>query len=436
MSTYAITAEADARCYPNYSFEVGDVTGDGRAELVALNQTGNRLRVMTYDGELVFERRLHNNGNWSSVVPGVADIDGDGRAEVVVPDQGRENRHKYARVVALNADGEVVAERMFDETRRDDYGITVPLIAPFRYSADSPLAVVVALSGGTVLALDGQFNELWRRTGFRNDFGHEFYVADVDGDGWDEIAFCTLDHIDGGDAEWNRGDLVILDHDGSEILRRPTHDLYPDSHFDDIAFADFLGRGDCQMLIEKGLLCGLDGEILWRIDGDFDHAQWIAHTPDPANPDGPRRVLLTELWTEGRFGAVYSGDGTRIAGLENLPWTSLDPYGEPGWHILPTRPHAVDWRGDGSVEFFVAEQVCAPTSHEAFETRSFELKAFILDIEGNLVATVPFEDSQIEGYWYNGEVRSRALDVDGGDRREVVFPRQNGRVAVFARTED
>ena len=45
MSEYYIAYEADLRCYPNYSFEIGDVDGDGRAELVCLNQNGTRSRL-------------------------------------------------------------------------------------------------------------------------------------------------------------------------------------------------------------------------------------------------------------------------------------------------------------------------------------------------------------------------------------------------------
>jgi FG-GAP repeat protein len=50
MSRYAIAHEADLGRYPNYSFEIGDVDGDGRSEVVCFNQNGNRLRVVNLDG--------------------------------------------------------------------------------------------------------------------------------------------------------------------------------------------------------------------------------------------------------------------------------------------------------------------------------------------------------------------------------------------------
>ncbi len=434
MNDYVIAYEADLRCYPNYSFEIGDVDGDGRLEMVSLNQNGDRLRVANIDGRVLFERRLTNYGNWGTPLPALWDFDGDGRDEIVVPDLGRENRHKEARIVMLNGDGDEIADHWFGISGRDDYGIAVPLLAPFRHAPEGAPGVVAALAGGIVVGLDSDLNELWRVDGLFNDFAHEFYVADVDGDGCDEIAFCTLDHVDGGDAEWNRGELVLLDHDGSVMFRRSTRDYFPDSHFDDVAFADFLGDGSAQMLVEKGALIGIDGSVIWRLDeGTLDHGQWIAHVPEPSpDPSGAgRRILISELWgTRGRS-AILTGDGRLVKHLDDVPWTRLDASEHPDWSLLPTRTHAVRWSPDSAPEFFVAEQTCSPTSHDAFVTREFTLRAHFLDVDGNHIASMPFEDAQIEGYWYNGEVRSRVADIDGDGCEEIVFPRQSGRVMIL-----
>jgi hypothetical protein len=93
----------------------------------------------------------------------------------------------------------------------------------------------------------------------------------------------------------------------------------------------------------------------------------------------------------------------------------------------------VSWLPGDEPEIFFAEQACSPTSHDCFQTRSLDLKAFFLDLEGHLVQALPFRDSQVEGYWYNGEVRSRVADVDGDGEMEVVLPRQDGRVMVIKR---
>jgi hypothetical protein len=49
MVTYSIDDTVNLRCYPNYSFEVGDVDGDGRDEVVFPRQDG-RLMVIRQDG--------------------------------------------------------------------------------------------------------------------------------------------------------------------------------------------------------------------------------------------------------------------------------------------------------------------------------------------------------------------------------------------------
>ncbi len=428
MSTYVAAYDPDLRCYPNYSFEIGDVDGDGRQEMVALNQNGNRLRVVDLDGNVRFERRVINSGNWGSPLPCVADLNGDGRDEVVVPSGAQKFE---ARIVALNGEGKELGAHAFGTHGRDDYGITVPLLASIRLAPNGRAGVVAALAGGFVVALDGELNEVWRAGGFRHDFGHEFYIADVDGDGWDEIAFCTLDHINGGGKgnDWNRGELVLLDHDGTTLLRFTVDDFYPDTHFDDVAMADFRGNGRIEILVEKGFLIDLNGNLIWDVSGQFDHGQWISHTPNPRGEG--RLIFISELWGSEGKSALFSGDGRKLMEIGGLPRSKLDPKRFPGWQVLPTRCHIVQWAPGETPEIFVAEQSYSPTSHDCFETVGFELKAFFLGLDGQLRDTLPFYDAQIEGYWYNGEVRSRVADVDGDGLQEVVIPKQDGHVMVI-----
>lgn len=428
MNEYLIAYEPDLRCYPNYSFEIGDVNGDGRMEMVSLNQNGNRLRVVSLTGEALFEQRIINHGNWGTPLPCVTDIDDDGCDEIIVPSFGRKFE---ARIVAFNTEGVEIRAHAFGTHRKDDYGIGVPLLAPMRFHPDGRPGLAAAIAGGHIVGLDGELHEVWRTEGFRNDFGHEFYVADADGDGLDEVAFCTMDHINGGFTSdgWNIGELVLLDHDGTTLLRRRVDEYCPDTHFDDVAMADFRGIGRAEILLEKGFLINLDGDSIWDVSDQFDHGQWIAHTP---NPQGKGRLIfISELWGSEGKSALFSGDGKKLMEIKDLPRSKLDRKHFAGWRVLPTRCHIVRWTAGSDPEIFVSEQACSPTSHDCFETTPFELKAFFLDLHGNLLGTLPFGDAQIEGYWYNGEVRSRVADVDGDGQQEVVFPRQDGHVMVI-----
>ncbi len=56
-------------------------------------------------------------------------------------------------------------------------------------------------------------------------------------------------NVFGGESDV--GELVLLDHDGSTIMRRRVTDYCFDTHFDDIVMADFLGTGGSQIVLEK-----------------------------------------------------------------------------------------------------------------------------------------------------------------------------------------
>jgi hypothetical protein len=282
------------------------------------------------------------------------------------------------------------------------------------------------VAGGRIVALDGNLKELWRRDGFRHDFGHEFYVADIDGDGFDEVAFCTVDNINKGVGSDNHGDLVILDHDGRVILRERVDRYWNDAHFDDIGMADFRGIGKTEVLLEKGILINLHGDVVWDASKNFEHGQWIAHLPDPSGKG--QRIVISELWGKGRKNVILSSNGEVLANITNPPLTELDQTFFPHWRVMRTRCHVVRWTPDAAPEIFLGEQAFRGQSPPG---GSYGLKLSFVDIDGRLLGVVPFRDRQVEGYFYNSEVHSRVADVDGDGRQEVVFPRQDGHVMVI-----
>lgn len=424
MSNYSIAYEPDLGCYPNYSFEIGDVDGDGRMELVSLDQSGRRLRVQRLDGSCIFERNLTNEGTWGTLPVAMVDLDGDGCCEIIVPHVDPYGR---ASLVVFDGTGCQLTEWSFDSNAKDAYGITIPLLKSFR--ATDGTGLIAGIAGGRVVALDHNLDELWRLENLRRDFGHEFHVADIDHDGADEVVFCTVDDICGSLKQGVVGELVLVDHDGMVLLRRSVSDYIKDTHFDDCAMADFLGNGTTQVLLEKGVLIDLHGNVRWDVSDQLIHGQWITHTSDVQR--GGELIYIATLWDTIGTSAFFSGAGKKFA-VASPPYPAI-PL--DGWHILATRPHFIQWTPDTPPELFVATQACSPTSHNCFATEHFELNAFFYDIHGNLLETLPFADAQIEGYWYNGEVSSRIADVDGDGKQEVIFPRQSGKVMVVKKRE-
>jgi hypothetical protein len=373
---------------------------------------------------VLLEHTLKNYGDWGTVIPVLGDVDSDGRQELIIPDGPPGN----VFLIALNIDNETIRERRLESREGDDYGIAVPLLGTFRRDLEGHLGISVALAGGTVCALDSRFQELWRREDMRHDFGHEFYNCDVNNDEVDEIIFCTVDHINQSTPDVN-GDLVILrGTDGGVYVRQPVREIVDDTHFDDIVVADFRGIGQTEILVEKGILLNLQGDVIWDVSDELEHGQWITTAP---NPDGPGLVaFISELWSEEGLSKLISPSGETLWELTPDRHTRLNPQRFPGFSVLPTRAHAVDWFNDGNYEIVLGEQISGPSGHACYEEMTTTLKLFFFDLAGNLLHELPFPNTCEEGFWYNGEVPSCIGDVDGDGYPEWVFPRQGGQVMV------
>lgn len=426
MARYYTAYQPDLGFYPNYSLEVGDITGDGRKELAALTTDGNLVKVLDLEGNLVLKRRLKNYGSWGTILPVFADVDGDGRQELVVPDGPAGN----AEITAINAENQVVREVRLKAVGADDYGIAVPMLGTFRRDMDGErIGISVGLAGGRVVALDEHFETIWEFHDLRPQFGHETFNCDVTGDGLDDIVFITVDRINSFGPEIE-GELVILrGTDGRLLFRKRVRDFVNDTHFDDVAIADFRGIGRNEILVEKGVLFNLAGDVIWDISAQLDHGQWIATAP---NPHGPGLVaFISELWSDQGKSKLIGPNGHVLWELTPDRPTRLHPARFPGAAVLPTRAHVVDWFNDGHSEIVLGEQISLPSGHACYEDMSLSLKFFFFDLDGNLLNEMPFENACVEGYWYNGEVRSRIADMDNDGLPEWAFPRQDGKVMII-----
>ena len=197
--------------------------------------------------------------------------------------------------------------------------------------------------------------------------------------------------------------------------------------------ADFMGTGTVQILLEKGILLDLNGNTVWDISDQFDHGQWIAHTP---NPDGTGKlVFISELWGTNMKSTLFTGQGKKIKDIGGFPWPDFDPEEKKahGLEMLPSRCHMVKWRPDAEPEIFLTQQAVINNWDviQSAEAIRFRLKALFMDLKGNLLGELPFDDAKMRDYFYNGETHSRVADVDGDGQEEIVFPKQDGHVMII-----
>jgi len=281
---------------------------------------------------------------------------------------------------------------------------------------------VAAVAVGDIYKLNFNFKVLWKSSGFRNDYGHEIYFADIDGDGNEEILLCTVDGINHEyDCKNNVGDFLILNNDGTVLLRKRVDDFIEnDNHFDDIAVADFLNNGTYQILFEKGILIDTSGNVLWDIQEYMHHGQWIAYAN---NHDKSGTIcFISELWEPKVRGLFFTGQGEKIIDINGMyPKEASDEITK-----LQTRCHFFQ------NEFFVAEQAFSPGhAYTDLNKREYYAKCLFIDLSGTVSGELPYEDALIPGYYYNGEVHSKIADVDNDGYLEVVYPKQNGNVMII-----
>ncbi|MBI2194154.1 MAG: hypothetical protein HYU36_19435 [Planctomycetes bacterium] len=267
---------------------LGDLDGDGRLEFL-LSSGSQRMTVYTFDGQVLWDHddpQAVRYARYNCIFP-ICDIDGDGRQEVIGV---RRDETKYFLCILDGRTGAAKRRIPVPEAVKilDDPPIINVQVGNLR-GLDRPSDILFSHHYSDITAFDSELNKLWRvdlwagesktteclppfpgaEARFPYGFGHTPALADLDGDGHEEVvAGATLIDHDGRFV-WNRKDLPRINAD----------------HNDSIAIADLERNGRLSILLSTGLHCVRpDGRSLWGFGHTVCHGQHVrAFLANPAS---------------------------------------------------------------------------------------------------------------------------------------------------------
>jgi uncharacterized repeat protein (TIGR01451 family) len=343
---------------------LGDIDGDGRPEIVAVDEVGARLQVLEHDGTLKWKANWTLSDFCAAGAPSLADLDGDGTPEIVMGRQavrndgtllwtgtgtsGKQILGPHSVVVDLDLDGapEVLAG---STAYTAGGGVRWTNPAPDGFTAVANLdgdsfPEVVLVEGGRVRLLDGETGATrWGPMSIPGGgLGGPPTLADLDGDGTPEIAVSSASQLAvfeaDGQLKWNvtisdatsqrlGSGAFDLDGDGAaEIVHRDEHFLRVFRGSDGAVLrqtalssctwteyptvADVDGDGSAEIVVGANSNCGL-GSDRGVFTFESAGASW-----------GPAR----RMWNEYAYHVTNVNDDGSIPSLERRHWLFLNGF--------------------------------------------------------------------------------------------------------------
>jgi outer membrane protein assembly factor BamB len=443
---------------------IGDVTGDGKPNVVIGGSDGKIYVLNGADGAIAWSYQAVNAGRFQYNQPAIADLDGDQRAEIVYGDE-------RGNVSVLKTPGAYVDQwttpwpLMCRTPDNNNYfpreyplwtvniggRIEAPPLAADLNGDGMPEIVVGTRGTGTMFALDGQTGEtLWQYYA-----GYEIYrqpaVGDIDGDGNPEIAFNT-----------RNGTFRVLDNAGKSLWWKDLSDGDPAVGDPNCLYcaptlADLDKDGKLEILVgskdlKKFFVYDSAGNLVWDapIGAIGDNTASVADL----DGDGYLDVVLTSEDEGGSLYGVYAwkGDGTPLWVMTPEPGDymnaaasiadiDLDGYLDivvGGAHqgriyCLYDVDGGVKWVFDTGQRVRVSKaQVADLTGGDDLETVFTVRRTGLihcLDSKGDLLWTTNLSSTVLNGFQPEHPIVG---DVTGDGEPEVIMGGSNGRVYVLS----
>ena len=399
----------DFERYPRY---VSDINGDGRADVIGFSSTG--VRVSLSNGVSFLPSVLWNSqylGNFDKYPSEISDVDGDGRADIVkFYDNGT---YVFLSTATSFTEPSMWIANFGSGQMLDNYNIFPKAFGDVNNDGKSDLiefkynGTYVSLSDGNGFLSEVQWIAAYGYSQGWPDFEHHpKLIADVDGDGRDDIiAFACSTYVSLSDG------TKFLDQEAwyspGCVQGWMSFNMYPRFAAD----VDGNGKADLIKFNETGVYVYLSNgtkflpETLWiedfrPLEGWLDFDIYPRAMAD-VNNDGKLDVIGFAS-----FGTVVSlSDGTKF--LPSAIWISNYGYIQ-GWRSFDTYPRmAIDMNGDGRSDIvgFAENGVVVSLSDG---TKFLPPITYIADFCNN------------KG-WYSFDTYPRfATDINGDKRADII----------------
>jgi hypothetical protein len=347
-----------------YDWRFADLTGDGQIDFILTGGARRQIAIRQDGVELWrYEDPLPYEGGGAGFLDirldtnfPIADVDGDGVPELVC---ARKYEGELFLCVVDARTGEVKTRVPYPDLAHRPGDCRGSILVGNLTGGPHPTDLLVSWDYASLTAMDADLNVLWSRVLAHEagrdhvTMGHTPHLADIDGDGRDEImaGSCLLDAD--GTTRWVAPDLPALVADG---------------HADSVQIAQLRETGAPNVVMSTGAYCfDASGCLLWGRD-ELKHGQAL-HV-------GKLRADLP-----GRQVVVYEG-ASRVDPSARDRVLALTADGDLLWDFPVVQPDMQeggfgfwlgDWNGDGVDEVWVNDPE----------------KVNILNGEGRVIDTLP-----------------------------------------------
>jgi hypothetical protein len=334
----------------------GDLNGDGKPEIVSVNCGNDTITIYVNSGTGTFATGVYHNssgGQYTSPYSAaIGDLNGDGNADILV-----DNEDDGTLSVFLgNGDGTVNVVPLRYATGGDPW--TPPLLADF--NGDGLLDVMIADDYYSFAYLQGYGDGSFRSAlvyDLPNMFDQTIFTfsvasADFNGDGIPDVV-AGQEHNFG-----STGVAVYLGKGDGTFY--PGVSYGPSGTLQNVAVADFNGDGKPDIAAtdpENGVVQILLG------NGDGTFSVGLAYSTDTASGPFPENIVTGDFNHDGNVDLAIANPGSGTIGvlLGNGDGTfqAVTPYAVSGW--APYFVATADLNGDGYLDL----EACATTDGSA-----------------------------------------------------------------------